>query len=75
MSRNHDLKVLGQDSWLLFARTATGMLVYTVIETDSPLEAPHEGLAGHGSPEWRAGQPVHARLGVRPTRGLPLAGV
>ena len=54
MSRNRDLQVLGQDDWLVFARTATGVLVYTVIETDWHwLEAPHEGLAGHGSPEWR----------------------
>jgi hypothetical protein len=54
MSRNRDLKILGQDDRLLFARTATGGLVFTVIETDWHwLDAPHEGRAKHGSPEWR----------------------
>jgi hypothetical protein len=54
MSRDRDLKILGQDDRLIFARTATGMLVFTVIATDWHwLDAPHEGLAKHGSPEWR----------------------
>ncbi len=54
MSGNRHLRILGQDDRLLYARTATGVLVYTVIDTDWHwLEAPHEGQAKHGSPEWR----------------------
>jgi len=68
MSRDRDLKVLGQDDWLLFARTATGVLVYTVVETDWHwLEAPNEGLAKHGSPEWREdNQFMHGWVSGRP---------
>lgn len=37
-------RILGQDDWLIFGRTADGRLVYTVIETDWHwLEAPHKG--------------------------------
>lgn len=38
------VKILGQDDWLVYGRTADGRLVYTVIETDWHwLEAPHKG--------------------------------
>lgn len=48
-------RVLGQDDWLIFARTADGRLVYIVIECDPTwLSAPHEGDAIYGSREWRA---------------------
>jgi hypothetical protein len=36
-------RILGQDDWLIFARTADGRLIYTVIETDGRwLDAPHK---------------------------------
>ncbi len=48
-------RMLGQDDWLIFARTEDGRLVYTVIETDPVwLSAPHEGDGIYGSREWRA---------------------
>ncbi|HUK72134.1 MAG TPA: hypothetical protein VLW50_25755 [Streptosporangiaceae bacterium] len=54
MSRNRDLNILGRHDRLLFARTAEGVLVCAVIETDWHwLDAPHEGQATPGSPEWR----------------------
>ncbi len=46
--------ILGQDDWLIYGRTATGTLVYTVIETDWHwLQAPNKGQAEYGSAAWR----------------------
>ena len=46
--------ILGQDDWLIYGRTVTGTLVYTVIETDWHwLESPNKGQAEYGSPAWR----------------------
>ena len=44
------------------------MLVYTAIDTDWHwLEAPHEGHAKHGSPEWREdGQFMHDWVSSHP---------
>lgn len=68
MSGNRHLRILGQDDRLLYARTATGVLVYTAIDTDWHwLEAPHEGQAKHGSPEWREdGQFMHDWVSSHP---------
>ena len=68
MSGNRHLRILGQDDRLLYARTATGVLVYTAIDTDWHwLEAPHEGHAKHGSPEWREdGQFMHDWVSSHP---------
>lgn len=48
-------RILGQDDWLIYARTETGELVYTVIECDPAwLDAPYQGDAIYGSRDWRA---------------------
>lgn len=46
------VKILGQDDWLIFGRTADGTLIFTVTETSHRwLDAPHGGMHDCDCPE------------------------
>ncbi|MEV4575954.1 hypothetical protein AB0K16_22180 [Nonomuraea jabiensis] len=50
----HIARILGFDDWLVFARTTSGDLVYTNVETDATwLDAPHGGGAEYDTDAWR----------------------